>query len=400
LQEDQCSIFNSYIATPNQSIEQATVGLNQIFNPNIPQQYIKTDLGYAGSQTQAYVNTEFGSFWVDNKRGQIFNYAESINNIVPEESSWWFKENLPFQILKYFPEVDINNPYKDFGMLITYDQRFKRVLFTKKDAKPRPEYNITYSNGYFYYNDIAVSPNDPTYFINCSFTIAYSPLFKSFISFYTYTPNYYVSNNNYFSSGINYSNDPEEIGLWNHNLNYSSYQVFYGKLNPFIIQYSVPSLQNNILETVKYEAEFRRYTDGLNYALNNKVTYNKATIFNQNQSTGLLELIPKEKNNLFQFSQYPKYLPNSTQILAENVENFWSFNNFYDIAQNNGFPIMFYNTNPAITEINPKAVSHSPVFFKNKLRSDYFNIRLINDKYSNYQIVHKLSLTKTNPSIT
>ena len=400
LQEDQCSIFNSYITTPNQTIDQATVGVNQLFNPNIPQQYIKTDLGYAGSQTQAHISTEFGSFWVDNKRGQIFNYGESITNIIPEESAWWFKENLPFQILKYFPDVDINNPYKYFGMLVTYDQRFKRVIFTKKDYKPHKEYigHITYSDNNFYYNDVIIYPTDEKYFCNQSFTIGYFPLFKNFISFYSYTPNYYLSNNNYFSSGINYSGDVSEEGLWNHNLTYKSYQVFYGKLSPFTLQYSLPSLQNNQLESVKYEAEFRRYTDGLNYALNNNITYNKATIYNQNQSTGILEIFPKQKNNLQQISQYPKYLPNSTQILAENVENFWSFNNFHNIALNNGFPIMSYNCNPYIQEINPKAVSYAPTFFKNKLRSDYFNIRLTNDKSSNYQILHKISLTKTNPS--
>lgn len=402
LQEDQCSIFNSYIATPNQSIEQATVGLNQLFNPNIPQQYIKTDLGYAGSQVNAYVSTEFGSFWVDNKRGQIFNYGESINNIIPEENAWWFKENLPFQILKYFPEVNIDNPYKYFGMLITYDQRLKRIIFTKKDYKPRQEYvdKIYYKDGEFYINENIIFPTDAEYFCDVSWTLGYSPLHKAFISFYSYTPNYYVSNNNYFSSGINFSSDETEIGFWNHNLTYKSYQVFYGKLHPFTLQYSIPSVQNNQLESVKYETEFRRYTDGLNYALNNDITYNKATIYNQNQSTGLLELIKKEKNNLYQISQYPKYLPTHTQILTENVENFWSFNNFHNIALNNGFPIMQYKCNPYLNEINPKAVSYAPTFFKNKLRSDYFNIRLTNDKYSNYQIVHKISLTKTNPSIS
>lgn len=399
VQENIARVYNAY-NTVDTNGKGIYIGSGTLFNDQA-QLFVKTDLGYGGSQTQANITTEYGTFWVDNLRGQILKYGESIENIISEENTWWFKENLPFQILKYFPEADISNPYKYFGMLITYDQRFKRILITKKDYKPLSEFKdrITLKNNEFYLDtNKLIYPTDPTYFCNQSWTIGYSPIFKEFISFYSFTPNYYSSNNAYFSSGVNFSNDQSEIGLWNHNLTNKSFQVFYGKIHPFSLQYSQNQLSNSILESIRYEVEFRRYTDGINYALNNNVTYNKATIFNQNQSTGLLELIPKQKNNLFQISQYPKQTPNSLQILTENTENFWSFNNFHNIAQNNGFPIMFYNCNPAISEINPKAISNSLIFFKNKLRSDYFNIRLTNDKLSNYMIAHKLSLSKLTPS--
>ena len=402
LQEDQCSIFNSYITTENQQILQATVGTNQIFNPNIPSQYIKTDLGYAGSQTSAYVSTEFGSYWVDNKRGQIFNYGETIQNIISEENAWWFKENLPFQILKYFPDVDIDNSFKYFGMSVIYDQRFKRILFTKKDYKPHAEFRdkIKFSNNVFTYNDAIIEPTNSTYFCDCSWTIGYSPLQKEFISFYSYTPNYYVSTNSYFSSGINYSEDKSELGLWNHSLNYSSYQVFYGKIYPFLFQYSLNGYNNEILQSISYKSEFRRYTNELNFFVKNDVTYSNAEIWNQNQTSGILNLIIKQPNNLLQQISYPKQNGNSTDILVSNVENIFRFNQFYDVSLQNGYPLMTYECNPVYPQVNLKAISYQPTFLKNSLRGDYFNVRLINNKLSNYQIIHQFNLNQETPSQT
>lgn len=404
LQENQCSIFNSYITQENQEIFQATVGSNRIFNPNIPSQYIKTSLGYAGSQTSAYVSTEFGSFWVDNKRGQIFNYGENIANITPEENAWWFKENLPFQILNHFPEIDINNAYKYFGMSITYDQRFKRILFTKKDYTLHQEYigKISYSNNEFILTETGqvVLPTDSEFFCDCSWTIGYAPLFKEFVSFYTYTPNYYASSNGYYASGLNFSNDESELGLWNHNLSYKSFQVFYGKLHPFLFQYSTNGYNNEVLQSISYKSEFRRYTNKLNYSVKNDVTYDEALIYNQNQSSGILKLIPKIPNNLYQQTLYPAYKNNTTEILVSNVENYWRFNEFYDLSLQNGNPLVTYECNPVYPEVNLSAISYTPTYFKNRFRSDYFNIRLSNTTLSNYQIIHTYNITQNTNSPT
>jgi len=51
--------------------------------------------------------------------------------------------------------------------------------------------------------------------------------------------------------------------------------------------------------------------------------------------------------------------------------------------------------NIAYKEINPLSISYKSQFLKKKLVSDYFVLRLINDKYSNYNINHRFSITKT-----
>lgn len=402
IQENRASVFNSFISLET-NVANATVGSNTLFNQQAPTLFIQTDLGFGGSQTPAIVSTEFGHFWVDNKRGQVLLKSESVQNIVKPEEEWWFKENLPFKILKDFPDFDITNNFKYVGMAITYDARYKRILFTKRDFELKSEYRglVTYNGFYFTYKNETFLVTDTKYFCNKSWTISYNPLFKSFISFHSFYPNYYVSNQAYFSSGINYSfEDQSEEGLWYHNLTNKSYQVYYGKLKPFIFEFVIPSKYNNkILENVNYVSEFYRFQDNLSSYLVQDKTYNKAIVYNQNQTSGLLELIPKQKNNRLQFIQYPKQKFDSREILVENIENIWRFNNFYNVAQTNGQPMMTFDCNNiAYRNINPLSIKYNAQYLKDLIRSDYHVIRLINDKYSNYNILQRFSLTSTNTS--
>lgn len=48
-----------------------------------------------------------------------------------------------------------------------------------------------------------VSLNDPTYFCNKSWTVSYNMNTKSWISFHSYIPNFYIAENNFFYSGQN-----------------------------------------------------------------------------------------------------------------------------------------------------------------------------------------------------
>jgi len=54
-----------------------------------------------------------------------------------------------------------------------------------------------------------VSLNDPKYFCNRSWTLSYSFITNSWISFHSYLPNFYVGENNFFYSGIKTCCDPD-----------------------------------------------------------------------------------------------------------------------------------------------------------------------------------------------
>ena len=296
-------------------------------------------------------------------------------------------------------------------MSIVYDSKFKRIIFTKRDLELKQEYKnkVTYSNGTFKFEHIVNGTKQTEYFTeqsekffdNKSFTISYSPLTKSFTSFFTWQPNYYIPNQNYFSSGINYPLDNSNIGLYNHLLTNRSFQVFYGNLHPFMFEFVDKSTsQNKTLDNVEYIAEFRRFQSDLSSSILDTKTFNKALIYNQNQTSGLLNLVVQEKDNLFQMSQYPKQNTDSISILTENIENIWGFNNFSNIAtENSGIPVMTYE-NVMYKNVNLKAISYNPRYIKDLLRSDFNVIRLINDKESNYQILNRFDFTITTNSNT
>jgi hypothetical protein len=59
-----------------------------------PQELMTTDLGFGGMQYElANINTEFGYFWVDQKRGQIYRLSDSLDTISNKGLSAWFREN-------------------------------------------------------------------------------------------------------------------------------------------------------------------------------------------------------------------------------------------------------------------------------------------------------------------
>ena len=106
-----------------------------------------------------------------------------------------------------------------------------------------------------------------------------------------------------------------------------------------------------------------------------------------------------EKNNFYQSTQYPKISINSTDILTENIENQWRFNSFQDLSQNNNQPLLKYISNPMYKESNILSLSYFPKYLTVPLRSDYFNVRLENNVYSNYQYLFKYQINQQTNSL-
>ena len=66
----------------------------------------------------------------------------------------------------------------------------------------------------------------------------------------------------------------------------------------------------------------------------------------------------------------------------------------------NGHPIMHYTCGLPYKEVNNKALNFNTPFIKKNMVSDYFLVRLINDKYSNYKFVAKPFIANEINSIT
>lgn len=384
--------------------ETSQLGTSGIFAGR-PVTFNKTELGYGGTQHKAMVNCEFGHYWADAKRGKVFNIGANGTAFseVTEGLEKWFKENLPFKILKSIPNADIDNAYNGAGLVMGWDDRLKRVFLTKKDFIPKIP-DILYSENTGYYIETketesglkVISTYDEEYFEECSWTLAYSPLTKAWISYYSFLPNYFIGYNDYFQTGTNYSEEESQIGLWSHLSFLSSYQVFYGKLFPFTIETPVASkLVDSVLQSVEYWMESRKYFDKYNSTDVVGFGFNKAWIYNNYQNSGLLNLVFQEIDNMYQSVNYPKHNPTSTDILQTETNGKWTFNYFYNIIkkENSGLPIWKYDCSQIDKILDDRLLDYRNSY-KDKLRGDYFLLRLTQDVESRFKMIYRFSATK------
>jgi hypothetical protein len=389
-----------------------------------------SDLGHAGTQHNAMVSCEFGYFWVDAKRGKVFQMmpnAQGMDEISQAASTVntscekWFKANLPFKILQHFPTMNVDNALNRVGITMGWDDRTKRVFITKKDYLVTDrELEFSTALGFykgdpncapgFTYNPetntcdriedgeivastpsdrILITLGDPDYFIDCSWTIAYNPLLKVWVSYYSFLPNYYLSYNDYFQTGYNTVLDPSEFGTWSHFPFLSSYQVFQGKLYPFIVEYPIASqMVNSQLTHIEYMLDIRKYYDKHNYTDVVANGFNKAVVYNTFQNTGLLNLVRQNDDDMYQMASYPKHNVDSVDILQTEMNGRWTFNYLYNaIAKERaGLPIWKEDCPQINKELDNRLLNYANTY-KDYLRGTNFIVRLINDSESRFKML-------------
>ncbi|XAI97387.1 hypothetical protein [Leptolyngbya phage Lbo-JY46] len=403
--ENTSKIFSAY-ETIQTSAETIQIGTGGIFQSR-PKEFSVTDLGYAGSQNRDLLKTEFGHIWIDAQRGQIFNLlpgGQGLTDLTKDNVRHWFKENLPFKIKQYFPTItsdDLDNNFKGIGIHMGFDKRLSSFYITKLDYVPKNK-NITYNkeDKKFYLEGEEISIYDEKYFCDASWTRSYSFLTQSWNSFFSFTPNYYIENIENFETGIQKNS---RSSVWSHNISNKSYQVYYGKKYPFIVEFITnKGALNNYITSIEFVTEAIRYHNDQDYFYNNNVTFNKAIVYNEKQSTGLLELIKSNKDDLSQFINYPKNKPTSTEILISNSENFWRINDLFDISKSeiNNLPLMLSDCANVDKKINQKAIDQfKPDFDKGRIRARQSKVRLIQDEFTNYKLILLLGIVNQNISI-
>jgi hypothetical protein len=392
-------------------------------------EYNATDLGYAGTQSKEMVSCEFGHFWVDTERGQVFYVDPNGRNLKEITSGMmnWFKEHLPMKILRYgiqktddpdnpraITAMDIDNKFAGIGITMGWDARFKRVFLTKRDYVPKSGLSgamFSYRDGKFHYGvgsgGTEVSLRDSDYFEDVSFTVAYSCLTGRWISFYSFTPDYYVSHHHYFQTGINATDgETERTGLWTHLLTKRSYQVFYGDLYPFIIETPTGyGVTNRMLTFVEYWMESRRYADEWDYSVYNGVGFNKAWVYNSTNNSGELHLVRRKRDNTAQDIMYPRTVENwkdgaktglSSEILATETDGLWRFNDIFNRVRDdrNRLPIWKKDRNDLLMELDWRAIRWQTEW-QDRMRGEWFMTRFVNDSESRYQMLFRLQGVRT-----
>lgn len=213
--ENKSLLYNSLLTIDTNNPQAAYIGNPRLFKGAPPIDFAETDLGYAGSQHKLLLKIPQGQVSIDAKRGNVLLLVGSqVVDLAAFGSGMnrYFTNHLPFKISKYFPNVNIDNHFTGVGLHGVYDSNFNRIIITKLDYVPLDE-NIKYDSETleFYIETIIngltlktpVHLTDEDYFCNKSFTVSFNFNTKSWISFHSYLPNWYIGENDFFYSGIN-----------------------------------------------------------------------------------------------------------------------------------------------------------------------------------------------------
>ena len=213
-------------------------------------------------------------------------------------------------------------------------------------------------------------------------------------------------------SSLDLINNYTEIStgqIWKHLLNTTKYNNYYGKIYPYIIEYPFAyQYQDEILQNVQdYSRVYKHIKDPFNSFADfekvevNNEWFNKAVLYNGQQSSGILNLVPKPINNLKEYVSYPKFNLDSKSILYTKSDNLYQYNTFWSVVKNTSEPLFIKSCeNLSIDkEVNQSNMDYSSRSFKKEpLRAKYLKIRHIKDDSDDTHIVSQFIIGTTQKS--
>lgn len=176
--------------------------------------------------------------------------------------------------------------------------------------------------------------------------------------------------------------------LWSHLQNFITYNHFYGCAHKYIVEYPYSyDYYDEIVQSLKDYTKVYTYLPsvGGNFDINRKIQtndkyFNQAILYNDQQSSGVLQLVAKPANNLSSYLSYPKYNSDSKTILFAKSDNFYQINTFWDIVRDKTAPL-FTNSCESLSidkEVNQDNMTYTNMAYKKyKLRAKDLRIRMI-----------------------
>lgn len=292
------------------SASEAFIGSGDIFQQD-PDELIQTEAGYGGTRSQhAGIVTRYGYFSIDLRNKKVYLTSESMFEISNIGMEKWFQTNMDFELYDSYGFLNtVDNPISGVGYTSTWDEKYKRIILTKRDIEPTEDFKarfnggrsftdkeykkyesksftppssgkfegegaivlnegsgklevITYSSVYPYpqiNKSIQVTPDytldGVAQFKQIGWTISYYPEYKFWGSFHDYVPALYsYDSGNLYSFAVNSSNDFS--GIYKHDV-LTAPGNFYGVVFPFEVEY-VDNAERNISKVFSsfgYETE-------------------------------------------------------------------------------------------------------------------------------------------------
>jgi hypothetical protein len=192
--------------------------------------------------------------------------------------------------------------------------------------------------------------------------------------------------------------------IWRHLTDIRLYNTFYGQIEPYIIEYPFAyEYQDQILQNVKDYTKAYEYlpifdgvfNDNTRVETNDK-WFNKAVLYNGQQSSGILELVAKPLHNMHAYMQYPILNAESKTITYTKSDNFYQYNTFWAAEKSSHLPL--FNTSCQSLSIdkvvNQANMDYGPRSFKKAtLRAKELKVRHILDNSSTTHLVSQFILT-------
>ena len=192
--------------------------------------------------------------------------------------------------------------------------------------------------------------------------------------------------------------------LWRHLTNTMIYNTFYGNIEPYVIEYPFAyEYYDEILQNVKDYTKAYRYLpipDGVfndNAKIEtNTVYFNKAVLYNGQQSSGILELAPKPINNLKEYMKYPVYNAESKTITFTKSDNFYQYNTFWSLVKDKSLPLFVTGCDSLSIDkiVNQPNMDYGKRSFKKEpLRAKDLKVRHILDDRSDAHLISQFIIT-------
>jgi len=327
------------------------------------------------------VLTEFGTIYVDYKSRKVFLLNQGLQDISSRGMKSFFQNRGGFELdrqfqLAYNFDFPIRSVISGIGYISTYDPRFKRLIITKKDYKVRSNYRlvggVSTTKGDVYYTDrfyycpadgagVATTLSNSGVFENRSFTISYSFLTNSWVSFHSYIPYYMFNDKDTFFSD----------NLFKHS-DYSSSLRFYNQLFPQIVDLNIPQNSQEIKTTnaVYYNSKSVVFDSLTQQFKPSTQTYNKFIAYNSTQTSGtqILNL----QDTLFE----------DNTALVRVTDRKFRINDIRDYTQDHALPIWdsswaSLESQPYLDKVPTNFNLSKSLFELSRLKDNYLGLRLI-----------------------
>jgi len=362
-----------------------TIGDGGLFNQAL-QNVVNTERGISyGSCKSKFsaINTQYGLFWVSQQAGAIFNYTGKIDEISNKGLRWWFSKYLPSQLLAQFPNFAYpDNPVIGVGIQTSYDETNDILYISKKDYSVKPGVKINYIPTIgFYVGSIvseAIPPRviplgDPQYFEDASWTISYCCKNQYWISYHSWLPDFSISGRNHnFTSKLS--------GLWKHNSRTDRFSAYYGTDYPMHVELiqNTPPDGFTTYKNIEYVLDAWKYkSNGYDRFLQYDDNFSTLILYNNEQVSGLLNLVPKPTNPYDELN-YPVYGTSSVDVLYGMKERKYRINMFADLTNDRGEftnaeqQAIVTSANGVDWQLNPLAIDYNkPPLQQKKFRGEF-----------------------------